>query len=147
MVSDDGDGVHGDVFVFHGETFTMPDRTGSMALMRFAHIAEQDQLTDLQEAAAIFDLLEATVNPADWDRFQRHAMKTRATTEELVLIAAQVIREVSLRPTSRPSDSSDGPPVAAQSSTSPHAERAIGRLAGRPDLQNVVDMSERARAS
>jgi hypothetical protein len=128
---------------FYGEKFALPERTGSMALLRFAHLSEDGGYTDLEEKAAIYDLLEACIAPADWTRFQAAAKKHRATEDELVSVIGAVLVALSGRPTSRSAGSSGTPGVAGPSSTSTPAERAIAQLAGRPDLQNVVDMQQR----
>lgn len=142
-----GDGIHNGVITFFGEQFQLPERTGGLARMRFADLAQQDEITDMEELAAIYSLLESVIAEADWARFQRHAMKVRATTDELIELVGQIMVAVAARPTQRSSDSSDGPSTAAPSSTSTPAERAIARLSGRPDLQNVVHMTSQARAS
>jgi hypothetical protein len=124
---------------FFGETFALPERVGSMPLMRFAKLAQQGvQTDDFEGLAAMYDLIEACLSEADWPRFQACATANRATDEELLAVVAEVMVAMAGRPTSRPSVSSDGPSVIAPNFTSTPAERAIAQLDGRPDLQLLV---------
>lgn len=131
---------------FHGEEFALPERTGAMAMYEFAHLAEEGA-SEMEEKAAIYALLESCIAEEDWARFRKVAKKHRATEDELIQVIGQVLVVLAGRPTSRSSDSSDGPVRVDQSSMSTPAERAIGRLSGRPDLQNVIDMGRQTQAS
>jgi hypothetical protein len=53
-----------------------------MALMRFAHVAKSGtDSNEMDGLAAMYDLLEPPSHPDEWDRFQAHAIKTRATRQ------------------------------------------------------------------
>lgn len=128
-----------------GKAFTVADEVGTMPLMRFARLAEDGLDADEMEGlAAVYDLLEQCLDPADWTAFQRHATKTRANTEVLMEFVAEVLAMVGERPTERSSDSSDGPPATEPSSEvvsfSQGAQRQIDRLnaEGRPDLALAI---------
>lgn len=127
------------VVTFCGETFRAADRIGALSVMRFAKIAQGGaDSSDMDGLAAMYDLLEQCIDPADWPRFERTADQKRAGDEELFDVIGQVMAAQSDRPTVRPSASSDGPSVTAPRSTSTPADRAIAREAGRPDLQLAI---------
>lgn len=132
---------------FHGEQYLVTETIGSMALMRFAKLAQTDDVGEQESLVAIYDLLETCFDPADWERFQQAAMKHRSDTGELMDVVKQVFKVVADRPTSRPADSSDGPLSTEPSSMSTHVDRAIAQLDGRPDLQLVVVRAQEAMAS
>lgn len=124
--------------------FRMAEKIGRMPAVRFAKIASLGtDSSELAGMAAMYDLLKACVHPDDWHRFEEHADSTAASDDELWGAIRAVLREQANRPTSRPSDSSDGPSDTEPSSTSTPAGRAIARLDGRPDLQLAVKKAQR----
>lgn len=132
---------------FNGESFAVAERIGAMPLMRFAKIAQGGvDANEMAGLAAIYDLLEQAVDPADWQRFCDHADKTRASGDELMTVVRDAITVLSARPTSRPSDSPGGPPTTQESSGGDSSSRAIARLEerGRPDLALIVSMANSA---
>lgn len=132
---------------FMGEQFAMSDRIGVMPLMRFAKTAAAGtQSNDMAGLVALYDLLEQCIDPADWPRFEQHAMTSRADSADLMQVTTTVFRVLSGRPTKRPSDSSDGPQRTEASSTAGSSSPAIRLLTGRPDLQAVVAQAEAATA-
>lgn len=128
---------------FFGQIFRMAERVGKMPVLKFSKIALDDAASDVDEASAMYDLLEACFHADDWRRFEKAATVTGADEEELFDVIRVVLRAQSARPTRRPSDSSPGPSHTEQSSTSTPADRAIARLAGRPDLQVAVDNAQK----
>lgn len=130
---------------FHGETFTIADRIGLMPLMRFAKVAQGGvDSNDLAGLAAMYDLLEQCIAPADWQRFQDVADRSRADGEQLMEVVAEVMTVLSERPTSRPSGSSDGPLITEPKSAGGFSSPVMDRLSGRPDLQLIVVRSQQA---
>lgn len=128
---------------FFGQIFRTADRVGKMPVLKFSKVALDDDASDVDEASAMYDLLEACFHPEDWRRFEKAATVSGADEEELFDVIRVVLRAQSARPTRRPSDSSPGPSHIEQSSTSTPADRAIARLAGRPDLQVAVDNAQK----
>lgn len=136
--------------VFKGETFTTAEGIALMPLMRFAKVAKSG--TDSNEMAglaAMYDLLETCIADSEWDRFTDHATKTRADGDELMAVVGQVFEVLSGRPTSRPSDSSDGSPAERPTSADDSSSQVVSRLErqGRPDLALMVNMAQESRAS
>jgi len=77
-----------------------------------------------------------------WDEFEAHATKQRADDAgELFGVVQKVMSILSERPTSRPSDSSAGPPstapISAEDSSSLEVVRRL-KSQGRPDLAMAV---------
>ena len=134
---------------FGGEDFKVADSIGNMALMRFAHVAQKKGTNEVEEWAALYDLCSAVIAAEDWDRFMDVAVREEADDKTLMLLVRKVLTGQTDRPTSRPSDSSDGPESTEQSSvpdSSSPAElhlRVIRRLEeeGRPDKALMVQMA------
>jgi hypothetical protein len=76
-----------------------------------------------------------------WDEFEAHATKTRADDADLMDIVKRAMALLSERPTSRPSDSSDGSqstaPMSAEDSSSLAVVRQM-KSEGRPDRAMAV---------
>jgi hypothetical protein len=139
---------------FGGDTFRRADAVGLMALMRFAHVAKAGtDSNDLDGLAAMYELLEQCVHEDDWQRFQKTAMKVKAKGDDLMAVVKAVISGEADRPTSRPSDSSDGPIVIGQKSESEPPRPAYLRVvereeqSGRPDRALMVLMAQEQMAS
>jgi hypothetical protein len=133
---------------FFGESFTLPERVGSMPLWRFAKIASGGiDSTEMDGFVAMYDLVKSCLTDDDWQRFNQVADANAADDDDIMGFCGQVILAVSERPTKRPSVSPDGPQVTPQSSESTPAEQAMEMLTGRPDLQAFVEDAEKHRAT
>jgi len=135
---------------FGGEKFTVADKIGLMPLMRFAKTAQGGvDSSDMAGLSAMYDLLQQCIADADWDRFQSVANKVRADGEELMGVVKDVMEELTARPTSRPSDSSDGPKSTPRNSEGDSSLRVVQRLEekGRPDLALMVEMAQENRSA
>jgi hypothetical protein len=138
-----------------GEEFRAAWPVPVMALAEFAHVSQGGaDSNDMDGLAAMYDLFESVIDPEDWDRFKRHAKKSRATDKDLMLLVRKVITGQTDRPTVRPSDSSDGPEVTEPSSESEQDSsepsdltlRVVQReeRGGRPDRALMVLMAHEA---
>jgi hypothetical protein len=94
-------------------------------------------------------LLEQCIAEENWERFQLHAMKTRAKGDDLMGVVGKVIEAISNRPTERPSDSSVGPGSTPPKSEDASYLRVVQREeeSGRPDRALMVLMAQESRAS
>lgn len=129
---------------FCGEDFRIADKIGLMPMMRFAKVAQAGvDSADLAGLAAMYDLLEQCLADDEWQRFSDHADKSRADGDELMAVVGKVFEELGKRPTSRSSDSSDGPPPTSERSTA-GSSPALRLLDGRPDLQVAVLRAQEA---
>jgi hypothetical protein len=129
---------------FMGDQFAIADKVGLMPLLKFARAAQSGlDSADAEGMAALLDMLEQCIADDEWKRFEAHATKTRADDEDLMQLIKNVMTQLSARPTSRPSASSDGPPsTATTSEESSSALAAVRRLNSgphpRPDLGMAV---------
>jgi hypothetical protein len=123
---------------FLGESFELRPKVSEYALLKFARAAAAGEDGDTMEGmASMLRLLEKCIVPADWRRFDRLADEKDATAEQIMDVIKAAFEQVAERPTSLPSDSSDG-----QISTEPKSESNSAVkdsvLSGRPDLQLAV---------
>jgi hypothetical protein len=135
---------------FEGESFRVASKIGLMPLMRFAHIAKSGvDSNEMAGLAAMYDLLEQVISDEDWERFQDHAIATRAGGDELMAVIPAAIEVISSRPTRQPSDSSDGLATTSTNSGAASSSPVIARLelASRPDLALMVSQAEASRRS
>jgi hypothetical protein len=111
-----------------------------MPLLRFAKLAEAGADTqDMEALAAMYDLIQQCVAEDEWMRFQSHATKVKAGDAEFMEFVRTAMEVMSKkRPTTRSSDSSDGPRRMSTKSTDDLPSRVATRLDGRPDLQLAV---------
>lgn len=135
---------------FLGESFQVADQVSVMPMLRFAKAAKNGlQAESMDGLAAIYDVVEQCLEPADWQRFEAFCDQKRVGAEQLLEFVAQVMAQVSERPTERPSNSSDGPLSTAASSTDDASSRVIRRFEekGRPDLALLVAKTAEHKAS
>jgi hypothetical protein len=127
---------------FMGAEFAIADKIGLMPVMKLAKAAKSGlDSADMEGLAAMHDMLEQCIADDDWPRFEDHATKTHADHEELLQVVKDVTVILTGRPTSRPSDSSDGPkqtsPTSVEDSSSLEVVRRL-KSQGRQDLGMAV---------
>lgn len=121
---------------FFGETFTLAEDVSQFALLEFAEAASDGQDGDTMEGlASMMRLVKECVDKPDVKRFLATARKNRAGTTDLIPVLSAAFEVETDRPTSRPSDSSDGPVTIAPKSPSSSDDKPSGRFDGRPDLR------------
>ena len=125
---------------FFGETFELRPKVSQYALAKFAKAVSKSKTGEdvMRSMASMYDLVERCVTAEDWDRFDETASANDASFEELTAVLAGAFQSATERPTSLPSDSSDGQKIIAPSVASSSADKGLDRLAGRPDLQLAV---------
>jgi hypothetical protein len=123
-----------DTFTFHGQQFEIPGGISIVVLMDF--IADQQEAsTAREEALASKDDVELVAasnrllacmrdycrsclgTEAAWRRFDRVCRKHAVDIDELMEVCAAIFSAVAARPTTRPSESSDGPSSTGAGST------------------------------
>ncbi len=132
---------------FFGETFRLTDDPADIefAYLEFCEAAADTDASSTAGGAAVMSLLRAALADGEWDRFKSVARKNRARTErDLMPIVVALVEGQTDRPTQRPSDSSDGPPATAPSSTDGSYSLA-SRLQGRPDLMVIIEDAQAAQ--
>lgn len=135
---------------FQGEEFRTAAEVGLMPLMQFAKTASSGaDSNEMAGLVAMYNLIESCLaDGEEWQRFQDHAVKVRATADQLMGFVAEVIQVIADRPTSRPSASPDGPGATEESSADDSSLRVIRRFEeqGRPDLAVVIQRMSQASA-
>ncbi len=135
---------------FEGARFAVPPKVALMPLLRFAHMARQGVDADEMEGMdAIYAVLRACIADEDWARFEDHASLVRADMDDLLKVVGQCIELVSGRPTSEPSDSSDGSQPTSDLSADGSSSAVIHHFeqAGRPSIALMVAQAAESRAS
>lgn len=146
-----------EVELFPGETFQVSDQDVPKFLISELALAIADAADtgQMPVEAALMRILKVCVRPQDWSRFRRAASAVDADGEQLIEIVGKVMKArreleaVTGRPTSRPSDSSDGSPSTEANSTAGSSSPVIRRLEerGRPDLALMVTQAQEARVA
>lgn len=137
-------------FGFFGEEFRAHPDLGELVLVEFLEGAMKIDEHSAHALTAVKDFLRQVVDPADFDRFWQLAMRGRATTQQLMTLAERLIEKIveaeTGRPTSLPSDSSDGQSTTEARSEDDASSRVVRRLelAGRPDLAMAVELAGEA---
>jgi hypothetical protein len=93
---------------FKDELFLVDMDQGLMPLMEWSVANDSENPEMGPQLAALFYLLQDVVHPDDWDRFRRHARKTRAKTEDYLKFQNAAAEVITATPTGEPEASSDG---------------------------------------
>lgn len=125
---------------FFGETFTLNTSVSADAMTEFAQASSDASTNKLTMAAMVTvrDLVWDCIVPSELERFKTVSKQNRASVDDWMEILDATVAHETGRPTGRPSDSSDGPPVTEPKSVVSYDDRGLERLAGRPDLQLAV---------
>lgn len=116
---------------FLGERFRISSSVGLMPMLKFAQYTDMTT-SDPKALAAMYALLRDCIergnpgcgkcpsckadderackdyDPGDWDRFERHAIDTKADADELLDVVTRAMELIAGRPTEPPSPSSPG---------------------------------------
>jgi hypothetical protein len=121
---------------FLGEQFEIPERINKRLMVKFAALAAKGAKSDDGEGNVVMDrVLDQLVRPEDLDRFNDLCDRERPQDEELLEFIGKAFSVLAERPTSQPSDSSDGHVTTPLKSVPPPADPAMDALAGHPDMQ------------
>lgn len=131
---------------YKGEKFELPAQPPTIALMEYAATAVAYPDGSLVGLAALYSLLEECIGEENWPRFKELA-RQESEEDDLFEVVKDVYAAHAERPTSRPSDSSDGPdstaPKSADVSSLPVKERYEAE--GRPAWALQVVQAQEAR--
>lgn len=134
-----------------GQSFRLADKPHKYALTKFLALAQSSKGKDMDEgaaSAAIMSLLEKSLHPDDWDRFDALCMEHDPDIEGALLpLVAAVYQQATDRPTQQPSGSSDGLPNTAARSMDDSYLQAMRQQeeAGRPDNALMILKAHRSR--
>jgi hypothetical protein len=139
----------GSAVEWKGETFAIAEEVGVMSRIWFGKLASEGTDSDeLEGLAAMSDMLEDSLADGEYPRFRAHARKVKASTAEILNLCRDTMAALAQRPTLRPSDSSDGPVAASETSSDDPVARVIARIPEtRPDLRLIVAQGAQARAA
>lgn len=130
---------------FFGETFHLNETVPKFALIEFAEAATSGaEDSQLQTWGTMLRLALACIAPDEAGRFRGVARRNPCEEDDLTEVFKSALSQSTERPTSRPSDSSDGPPVTELKSAPSSAGKVSDRLAGRPDLQLAVRQTKQS---
>ncbi|MET8334359.1 hypothetical protein [Streptosporangium canum] len=105
-------------FDLDGVVFENEGDVSLMDLSEFARLATQGVDSESPEGAAIIaEIFMTLLGERTYQRFRTHCRRHGTDDETLMAILGDLMSEASDRPTSRPSDSSDGPPTAPVTAT------------------------------
>jgi len=130
-----------------GESFHLVDEPSEFAFLEFAEASEDIDSSKLAALAAVMRLLRETIADQDWARFRASARKNKAKIEDLLPVLVSVFIGGDVRPTGRPSGSSDGSEATGASSEDGVSSEALSLLGGRPDLQRIVHLASVSRTA
>jgi len=153
-----------------GRSFGIASSVGLMPLMKFAMTARKGvESDDLEGLAAMYSLIRDCIDqtrpqkavldddgeplvqdgkpvteddgPSEWDRFEQHAIDSKAEAEDLFGVVSKVIEALSARKAPRPGDSSAGPPTTSASSKAISSSTAPPRVPeGFEEMVPVADL-------
>lgn len=169
----EGVDVQDDRIEFKGRFFRMADEIGMMPLLAFSFSAQQGvDSDDMAGLAAMYALIRDTIDqsrpvqegpdgepllepdgspkwagPSEWMLFERHAMDTKASGEDLFDLVQRVMKAISSRPPKRPGDSSTTSPPSSESMKDDSPSPAPGGRTwhGAEGLMSVKDIEPLAR--
>lgn len=100
----------GDTVLFMGARFLIANDTGIMPLLMFAASADAGvDSTDMAGLAAMYAMVKDCIaDDAEWRRFVRHSVLTKAKADDLMAVVNQTVEILAARPTVPPGESSPG---------------------------------------
>jgi hypothetical protein len=105
-------------FELDGVTFASAGGVSVLDLSEYARLAAQGVDAESQEGLAILaDVYLGLLGEQVYQRFRAHCRRHQTDPAVLVQILGDLISEAADRPTSRPADSSDGPPTVPGTAT------------------------------
>jgi hypothetical protein len=137
------------VFGYFGSRIRVnPNLTDLVIVDLFTEMADAGQSEDATKtAAALRSMRSALIHPDDLDEFNTRVREHRQSLADLVELTKKLLEAVTARPTSRLSDSSDGPSATTASSGDDSSSAALRLLQGRPDLAVAVVQAKESRSA
>ena len=90
---------------FMGATYRLSDKVGILPLLKFQRFAG---VNDARAMAAMYSILQDTIHPDEWQRFEDDAIAKKADGEDLLRVVDAMVEILTARPTTPPSGSSPG---------------------------------------
>lgn len=99
---------------FMGASYRLADKVGILPLLKFQRYAEAN---DARAMAAMYSILQDTIHPDEWQRFEDDAISKKADGDDLLRVVDAMVEILTARPTSPPGGSSPGRRQISGSST------------------------------
>lgn len=141
-----------DTITFHGEKYRLADTIALAIMLDSVYLKQRvalgETVSDEEAGMAMREAIEACFDPEDFPKFWAASKRLRTGPEEFQQVINEAMEIMAKRPIQRSSDSSDGPPDTAGSSTEASSSPVVRRLEqrGRGDLALIVEEAEQARA-
>lgn len=146
-------------FVYFGKTFRVNPDLSETQIVDLLEDADEIEVDDPRNLLAAKDYVRGHLHPDDFEDFWDTAQSHRQGVPQVVKVCWRIIELVTDRPTTPPSDSSDGrrntptnSPAGASVPATGRSARALGESfvkefeqAGRPDLACQVMLAVEAR--
>lgn len=120
----------------------------TLSELSFVDFMERANTIDAKSPEAVTivkDLVREFVHPDEFERFWAHARANRQGTDDLLQLTWDLTQAAVGRPTGRRRDSSTGQERTDATSTASSSDPVLDHLAGRPDLQLLVERTRRDR--
>ena len=117
-----GKAVPGRTVELLGKHFRLADKVGLMPMLKFSAFADME-VQDARALAAMYAMLKDVIDPADWRKFEDHAVDSKADADDLLTVISRAIETISGRPTKQPGPSSRGPRGISGGSTATSSAR------------------------
>jgi hypothetical protein len=136
-------------FDFFDQEVRIDPSFGQLDFIDFMESAASVDEDDPSAMVVIKDMLRKCVHQDDFEQFWKTARTERQSVTDLMEVVYAAVAAVAERPTSQPSDSSDGLLSDAPNSTDDSSLQVIDLLErqGRPDKAQMVAQAQKARAA
>lgn len=131
-------------FDYFGQTLRANPELGELDYVDFMDKAGGAEAEGALGLSFVKDFARLCIHPDDFDEFWALARKHRQGVEDVFKVCRAIVEQVSDRPTTQPSDSSDGQTTTDTKSEPGLSSTLAERLAGRPDLQLLVLQQQKA---
>lgn len=118
----DGKVIPGRTVELLGRNFRLAKSVGLMPMLKFSAFADME-VQDARALGAMYQMLKDVIDPADWRKFEDHAVDSKADADDLLDVISRAIELISGRPTKQPGPSSRGPRAISGGSTATSSAR------------------------
>lgn len=145
-------------FTYYGQRFRVNPNLTETMVVDLLEAGEDIEVNDPRQLLAAKDYVRDHLHPDDFDGFWQTAVDNRQGIQAVIKVCWRLLEQVTERPTSPPSDSSDGRRDTPTSSPAGASGPATGNVrdvarpfverfeqAGRPDLANQVMLAVESR--
>lgn len=131
-------------FDYFGSTVHANPELGELDYVEFMEKAGSVEASGALGLSFVKDFARLCIAPEDFDSFWSLARAHKQHVEDVFKVLRAIVEQVADRPTTQPSDSSDGQTTTGTKSEPGLSSTLTERLAGRPDLQLLVLQQQKA---